>query len=83
MFQEFNDRNKLNSWNQLVISLIQWCILFPSSALDFGMTGEFKQELRDGFMEACLHLVNRDFDALAKDFVTLGYLYLFMFPCSY
>ncbi|CAJ1953251.1 unnamed protein product [Sphenostylis stenocarpa] len=42
--------------------------------LDFGMTGEFKQELRDGFMEACLHLVNRDFDALAKDFVTLGLL---------
>jgi len=53
---------------------------FSSSALDFGMTGEFTQELRDGFMEACLHLVNRDFDALAKDFVTLGYLYLFMFP---
>ncbi|KAG2384506.1 putative aarF domain-containing protein [Vigna angularis] len=42
--------------------------------LDFGMTGEFTQELRDGFMEACLHLVNRDFDALAKDFVTLGLL---------
>ncbi|KAI4352797.1 hypothetical protein L6164_007016 [Bauhinia variegata] len=42
--------------------------------IDFGMTGEFKQELRDGFIEACLHLVNRDFDALAKDFVTLGLL---------
>ncbi|XP_027336231.1 uncharacterized aarF domain-containing protein kinase At1g71810, chloroplastic isoform X3 [Abrus precatorius] len=42
--------------------------------LDFGMTGEFKQELRDGFIQACLHLVNRDFDALAKDFVTLGLL---------
>ncbi|KAF3976776.1 hypothetical protein ACB098_01G159400 [Castanea mollissima] len=42
--------------------------------LDFGMMGEFKQELRDGFIEACLHLVNRDFDALAKDFVTLGLL---------
>lgn len=36
--------------------------------------GEFKQELRYGFIEACLHLVNRDYDALAKDFVTLGYL---------
>lgn len=45
-------------------------IYFPP---DFGMMGEFKQELRDGFIEACLHLVNRDFDALAKDFVTLGY----------
>ncbi|KAM7507964.1 hypothetical protein LguiA_018417 [Lonicera macranthoides] len=42
--------------------------------LDFGMMGEFKQELRDGFIEACLHLVNRNFDALAKDFVTLGFI---------
>ncbi|KAL0284710.1 UNVERIFIED_CONTAM: putative aarF domain-containing protein kinase, chloroplastic [Sesamum angustifolium] len=42
--------------------------------LDFGMMGEFKQELRDGFIEACLHLVNRDYDALSKDFVTLGLL---------
>ncbi|KAK9740777.1 hypothetical protein RND81_03G059300 [Saponaria officinalis] len=42
--------------------------------LDFGMMGEFKEELRDGFIEACLHLVNRDFKALATDFVTLGLL---------
>ncbi|XP_019153084.1 PREDICTED: uncharacterized aarF domain-containing protein kinase At1g71810, chloroplastic isoform X2 [Ipomoea nil] len=42
--------------------------------LDFGMMGEFKEEFRDGFIEACLHLVNRDYDALAKDFVTLGLL---------
>ncbi|KAK9110592.1 hypothetical protein Sjap_018652 [Stephania japonica] len=42
--------------------------------LDFGMMGEFRQELRNGFIEACLHLVNRDFDALAKDFITLGLL---------
>jgi aarF domain-containing kinase len=42
--------------------------------VDFGMMGEFRQELRDGFIEACLHLVNRDFDGLAKDFVTLGLL---------
>ncbi|XP_056686628.1 uncharacterized aarF domain-containing protein kinase At1g71810, chloroplastic isoform X2 [Spinacia oleracea] len=42
--------------------------------LDFGMMGEFKEELRDGFIEACLHLVNRDFDSLATDFVTLGLL---------
>ncbi|XP_056849702.1 uncharacterized aarF domain-containing protein kinase At1g71810, chloroplastic isoform X3 [Raphanus sativus] len=42
--------------------------------LDFGMMGEFRPELRDGFMEACLHLVNRDFKSLAKDFVTLGLL---------
>lgn len=37
------------------------------------MMGDFRPELRDGFMEACLHLVNRDFKSLAKDFVTLGY----------
>lgn len=42
---------------------------------DFGMMGEFKQEFRDGFIEACLHLVNRDYSSLAKDFVTLGYYY--------
>ncbi|KAL7181808.1 hypothetical protein ACSBR1_040668 [Camellia fascicularis] len=41
---------------------------------DFGMMGEFKQELRDGFIEACLHLVNRDYDALAKDLVTVWLL---------
>ncbi|KVH99599.1 hypothetical protein Ccrd_022169 [Cynara cardunculus var. scolymus] len=41
---------------------------------NFGMMGDFKQELRDGFIEACLHLINRDYDALAKDFVTLGLL---------
>lgn len=42
--------------------------------LDFGMMGQFDQEFRDGFIEACLHLVNRDYDALAKDFITLGLL---------
>ena len=46
------------------------------------MMGEFKEELRDGFIEACLHLVNRDYDALAKDFVTLGYdINLFFCAC--
>lgn len=46
---------------------------------DFGMMGEFEQEFRDGFIEACLHLVNRDYDALAKDFITLGYCDPFSF----
>ncbi|KAK1405067.1 putative aarF domain-containing protein kinase [Heracleum sosnowskyi] len=40
--------------------------------LDFGMMGDFKEEFRDGFIEACLHLINRDYDELAKDFVSLG-----------
>lgn len=57
---------------------VEWCTQLTLVFLlpDFGMMGEFKQEFRDGFIEACLHLVNRDFDALAKDFVTLGYHYL-------
>ena len=38
------------------------------------MMGELKQELRYGFIQSCVHLVNRDFDELAKDFVTLGFL---------
>lgn len=41
------------------------------------MMGEFKEEFRDGFIEACLHLINRDYDELAKDFVTLGYIFIF------
>nr|GEX09629.1 uncharacterized AarF domain-containing protein kinase At1g71810, chloroplastic [Tanacetum cinerariifolium] len=48
--------------------------------LDFGMMGEFRQELRDGFIEACIHLINRDYDSLAKDFVTLGYKFKFQIP---
>lgn len=46
------------------------------------MMGEFNQEFRDGFIEACLHLVNRDFDALAKDFVTLGYFFYSFLPIA-
>ncbi|XP_059069041.1 uncharacterized aarF domain-containing protein kinase At1g71810, chloroplastic isoform X2 [Cryptomeria japonica] len=42
--------------------------------LDFGMMGEFNQDLREGLIEACLHLVNREFDDLAGDFITLGLL---------
>lgn len=40
---------------------------------DFGMMGEMKENLRDGLIEASIHLVNREYDALAADFVTLGY----------
>lgn len=38
------------------------------------MMGVFEQKRREGFIEACLHLINRDFEALGKDFVTLGYM---------
>ena len=39
---------------------------------DFGMMGEMKENVRDGLIEASVHLVNREYDALAGDFVTLG-----------
>lgn len=45
------------------------CLCFT----DFGMMGEMKENLRDGLIEASIHLVNREYDALAADFVTLGY----------
>lgn len=38
------------------------------------MMGEMKENLRDGLIEASVHLVNREFDSLAGDFVTLGYV---------
>lgn len=42
--------------------------------LDFGMTGEIDATIRQGLMRATLHLVNREYGALAEDFVTLGML---------
>ncbi|KAL4853347.1 putative aarF domain-containing protein kinase [Chlorella vulgaris] len=42
--------------------------------LDFGMVGEVDATIRRGLMRATLHLVNREFEALADDFVTLGML---------
>lgn len=40
--------------------------------LDFGMMGEMREDLRDGLIEASVHLVNREYELLAGDFVTLG-----------
>jgi len=37
------------------------------------MMGEMKENIRDGLIEASVHLVNKDYNALAGDFVTLGY----------
>ena len=42
--------------------------------LDFGMMSEVARESRNGLIRAVVHLVNRDFDKLSKDFVTLGFL---------
>lgn len=42
--------------------------------LDFGMMSEVKPYQRYGLIEAVVHLVNRDFEGLAKDYVKLEFL---------
>jgi len=42
--------------------------------LDFGMMSEVNRESRTGLIQAVVHLVNRNFSKLSKDFVTLGFL---------
>jgi predicted unusual protein kinase regulating ubiquinone biosynthesis (AarF/ABC1/UbiB family) len=42
--------------------------------LDFGMMSEVKPYQRYGLIEAVVHLVNRDFEGLAKDYVSLEFL---------
>jgi len=42
--------------------------------LDFGMMSEVQRSARTGLIQAVVHLVNKDFDKLAKDFVGLGFL---------
>jgi predicted unusual protein kinase regulating ubiquinone biosynthesis (AarF/ABC1/UbiB family) len=42
--------------------------------LDFGMMSEVTRESRTGLIQAVVHLVNRDFGSLSKDFVALGFL---------
>lgn len=42
--------------------------------LDFGMMSEIQPPQRYGLIEAIVHVVNRDFDALAHDYVKLDFL---------
>jgi predicted unusual protein kinase regulating ubiquinone biosynthesis (AarF/ABC1/UbiB family) len=42
--------------------------------LDFGMMSQVTPEQRFGLIEAIIHLVNRDFEALSEDYVRLGFL---------
>lgn len=42
--------------------------------LDFGMMGSIDVNIRQGLIRATLHLVNREYGALAEDFITLGML---------
>ncbi|HEY9764180.1 MAG TPA: AarF/ABC1/UbiB kinase family protein [Trichocoleus sp.] len=42
--------------------------------LDFGMMSEVKPYQRYGLIEAVVHMVNRDFEGLAKDYIKLEFL---------
>lgn len=42
--------------------------------LDFGMMSRIKPYQRYGLIEAVVHLVNRDFEALAEDYIKLDFL---------
>ena len=42
--------------------------------LDFGMMSRIKPYQRYGLIEAVVHLVNRDFESLAKDYIKLDFL---------
>jgi predicted unusual protein kinase regulating ubiquinone biosynthesis (AarF/ABC1/UbiB family) len=42
--------------------------------LDFGMMSEINIEQRYGLLNAIVHIVNREFDTLAYDYVRLGFL---------
>lgn len=42
--------------------------------LDFGMMSAVSREARTGLIQAVVHLVNRNFGKLSKDFVNLGFL---------
>lgn len=42
--------------------------------LDFGMMSTVSRESRTGLIQAVVHLVNRNFSKLSKDFVSLGFL---------
>ena len=42
--------------------------------LDFGMMSEVTNESRTGLIQAVVHLVNKNFNKLSKDFVKLGFL---------
>ena len=42
--------------------------------LDFGMMDQLDQTTKETVVDAVVHLVNKDYDRLAEDFVTLGFL---------
>ena len=42
--------------------------------IDFGMMDQLTESTKEGLVDAVVHLINKDYAELAKDFVTLGFL---------
>jgi predicted unusual protein kinase regulating ubiquinone biosynthesis (AarF/ABC1/UbiB family) len=42
--------------------------------IDFGMMDQLTEEMKESLVDALVHLVNQDYEALALDFVSLGFL---------
>jgi predicted unusual protein kinase regulating ubiquinone biosynthesis (AarF/ABC1/UbiB family) len=42
--------------------------------IDFGMMDQLEQEVKETLVDSVVHLINRDYNDLAKDFVKLGFL---------
>ncbi|MBD1850556.1 AarF/ABC1/UbiB kinase family protein [Leptolyngbya sp. FACHB-711] len=42
--------------------------------IDFGMMDQLSQEMKETLVDAVVHLINKDYVELAKDFVKLGFL---------
>jgi predicted unusual protein kinase regulating ubiquinone biosynthesis (AarF/ABC1/UbiB family) len=42
--------------------------------IDFGMMDQLDQTTKETLVDAVVHLINKDFEELGKDFVTLGFL---------
>jgi predicted unusual protein kinase regulating ubiquinone biosynthesis (AarF/ABC1/UbiB family) len=42
--------------------------------IDFGMMDQLSQETKESLVDAVVHLINKDYNELATDFVTLGFL---------
>lgn len=42
--------------------------------IDFGMMDQLTEEMKESLVDALVHLINQDYEALALDFVNLGFL---------
>ncbi len=42
--------------------------------IDFGMMDQLDDHLKESLVDALVHLINKDYDALGRDFVQLGFL---------